>query len=807
MRLFYFVLISVVALGCSDSKTKRTELFHYLPDKASVIIKTENFEGLSSSLYNNDFIKEFDKKHVSLEDKMKFTSLLKPNVTTLIALGKNREDSLIITLVTKYHDKLFKRDSIKDYKEETFSFKGKDIIKSQLKNHVFYSTVIDSIFITSNDRAIVEDSFNNALFDSDLEKIYSTTNANQSVSVLLKSENPFIKFPFVNDSLALPTFTDYLALDFDITQNSINFNGITKSKDSTGLVNIFKHTIPQENKMPYLTPSNSDGFLSITFNDFQTFYKNLCVFRNNDTISLETSLFDNVIEIGVVYEAENRAVILNSIDVIATNDALLSEQDLIDSYRQVDIYNFSQSVLFSDILNPFIHSKNFSVYGKVDDYYIFANSMDILQNIIANYQNQTTLRDRSYYETIHKKLSDASSLLWVVNDKTLARIASNNSSTEMAFDFNGYKASALQFIFDKDFAHVHGIIQKERAQVYENSISEEFSIKLDADLLNEPQFVNNHITKQKEIVVQDVGNNLYLISNEGKVLWKKQLHGPVLGKIEQIDIYKNGRLQLVFATPHRLYVLDRNGDDVAPFPAKFNDEITQPLSVFDYDKRKNYRLFVTQGKNLLMYNTKGKIVSGFNFKQANDNVITQPQHFRIGSKDYLTVKTANKLYILDRTGADRATPKTNHSYSSEAIYYHDNTFETTTSAGNLLSIDTKGNTNLENLNLSANHHIDASTKTMVTLSENRLTIRNKTIELDYGNYTAPKFYYINDKIYVATTDLQTQKVYLFDSQTKSIPNFPVYGNSSIDLDNIDKDRNLEFVTKGDSDTILLYQIN
>jgi hypothetical protein len=27
------------------------------------------------------------------------------------------------------------------------------------------------------------------------------------------------------------------------------------------------------------------------------------------------------------------------------------------------------------------------------------------------------------------------------------------------------------------------------------------------------------------------------------------------------------------------------------------------------------------------------------------------------------------------------------------------------------------------------------------------------------------------------------------------------------LDNIDKDRNLEFVTKGDSNSIILYQIN
>jgi hypothetical protein len=93
------------------------------------------------------------------------------------------------------------------------------------------------------------------------------------------------------------------------------------------------------------------------------------------------------------------------------------------------------------------------------------------------------------------------------------------------------------------------------------------------------------------------------------------------------------------------------------------------------------------------------------------------------------------------------------------------------------------------------------------LSENKLDIKSKTVELDYGEYTEPQIFYIYDKIYVTTTDLQSKKIYLFDSQAKSIANFPIYGNSAIVLDNIDKDRNLEVVTKGDTNSIILYQIN
>src|SRR5690606_26746301 len=111
-----------------------------------------------------------------------------------------------------------------------------------------------------------------------------------------------------------------------------------------------------------------------------------------------------------------------------------------------------------------------------------------------------------------------------------------------------------------------------------------------------------------------------------------------------------------------------------------------------------------------------------------------------------------------------------------------------------------------NLNLQGKHSITATNKTLVTLSDNILHIKTHKIELDFGDYTPPKIFYVNDKIYVSVTDLQAKKVYLFDSLGKSIDKFPVYGNSTIDLDNIDKEKSPEFVTKGNQNGIIIYQI-
>ena len=136
-----------------------------------------------------------------------------------------------------------------------------------------------------------------------------------------------------------------------------------------------------------------------------------------------------------------------------------------------------------------------------------------------------------------------------------------------------------------------------------------------------------------------------------------------------------------------------------------------------------------------------------------------------------------------------------------------NRFTTTNTKGDLIQIDLNGRGASQNIGLESLHTIDATSKSLVTLSENKLGIKRNTIELDFGNYSLPKIFYINDKIYVTLTDLQTQKIYMFDSQAKPISNFPVYGNSTVDFANIDADRNLEFVTKGESNSIIVYEKN
>ena len=135
------------------------------------------------------------------------------------------------------------------------------------------------------------------------------------------------------------------------------------------------------------------------------------------------------------------------------------------------------------------------------------------------------------------------------------------------------------------------------------------------------------------------------------------------------------------------------------------------------------------------------------------------------------------------------------------------TFTTSDTEGNLVQIDAKGNVAKTPLGLVTDHTIATTTKSLVTLSENILTIKGIPITLPYGRYTAPRIFYINNIIYVTTTDLDAQKVHLYFSNGTAVSGFPVYGTSAADLANADSDKAVELVVQSESNGMLIYEIN
>jgi hypothetical protein len=782
MKKHLLYIIILVSFSCSERYKTKTDVSEIIPSSHHTIIKVNAFSDLKAISQKNIPFKEFKIK--DLLSKAEFLNTTKP---IYFSISDNN-----YTFITEYSKSLLQVDSISDILSKKIL--DNDVIKTVNNKDTLYHKIINGFFFGSENYKLVDTIKKKS--NPQLKKLLTTIDSKAEASIIFKNKSD-------NDLIlkrnTLKNSIEYEVLDLNMEGDDISYSGFVRNNDTLFRKNVFRNTIPQEFDLANIIPKDVESFTRIAFDDYLIFSENIS--KLNATEKDSTSDILNLSnEVSVIKTKFGEAITIGTLDENLLEEVVSEELNAnSEAFKDVPIFKFEKDSIFRDRFLPFFSLEKASLGFVYGNFAVFSNDKKTLQHIISQKVNNQTLATSEKFKDISMQLADESSYLIYKNGEGLYDFLNRPAK--------GYNANAVQYVYETNFAHINGILSKYKKRPSGNSITDDFTVSLTSEILMQPQTVKNHRNNSYEIVVQDVLNNLYLISNSGQILWKRKLEGGILGKVKQIDIYKNGRLQLAFATPNYVYIIDRNGKDVGPFPKKFNDNITKPLSVFDYDNRKNYRLLVTQNKSLIMYNTEAKRVNGFKYKKASNTISSQPKHFKIGSKDYIVFSQGEKLEVLNRQGKERITVKGNIEFSNNSIYLYQNKFTTLTNTGQLAQVDTDGHINLKPFDLDTNSNINTTSKTLVAMSDNKLKIKSKILDLDFGNYTMPRIFYLYDKIYISTTDLDAKKVFIYDSQGKLLPNFPVFGTASIDLQNLDKKRGLELITQSDNKTIIVYKIN
>ncbi|HLT81428.1 MAG TPA: hypothetical protein VKZ86_10380 [Cyclobacteriaceae bacterium] len=173
-----------------------------------------------------------------------------------------------------------------------------------------------------------------------------------------------------------------------------------------------------------------------------------------------------------------------------------------------------------------------------------------------------------------------------------------------------------------------------------------------APLRGHPFVVRSHVDRSLEVLVQDSLNHIHLVSSTGNALWSKQMEGPIIGELFQVDYYKNGKLQYLFATEGKLHIIDRLGNYVPPFPVDVPAKDIEYLSLVDYDHSKNYRFLITdKSGKIWMFDKQGTNLEGWTPNNVEDNLFTSARHHRIRGRDYLiAIRRDGRAYLKNRRG-------------------------------------------------------------------------------------------------------------------------------------------------------------
>jgi hypothetical protein len=632
------------------------------------------------------------------------------------------------------------------------------------------------------------------------------------------------------------------ALDVFIGTNTLTANGYTESIDPSDKLFDFK--------------SDASGYfdtysvLPATTGFFVTLVPEALSVRSTDsglpssTVSLAESLKDYIGgEITQAYiDIKGRPIDENKLVIYKLKDRAYAEKLFLDAYEGSDIkgeimmFKPDDQVEMPVYLTPFrgfgsailpdyiwnIKDDYFSFY---DDYLVTGSSYVAVSRLLYdNILNKTLANDVTFREFENTLPSVSGCFLYLVPSRAVDFFA--GFLNQEANDFlknnreiiNKIQAFGYQLSSSNEMIYNSLSLQYREEAIFESDT--EWETLLDTVAAIKPFFFTNHNTGAKEIFIQDLKNNIYLINAAGRVLWKVPLRERINGSVYMVDIYKNGRNQILFAGKEFLHIIDRNGNYVDRFPVKLRSPSTNSLALFDYDNNKNYRLLIAgEDRQVYAYDISGNLVRGWNLFKTGSKVTSEVSWLRVSGKDYLVVSDQNSIYFLDRTGNKRLTLKDTASRSPGSalrlVTGSSPSVVCISNQGELQHIYFDGNVKKYDLgNLSANSTFDMFDITGDGVSEYVVidrgvlylydSNRNRIFGKDFGtlNLEGPiGFVFSSNNRKIGVYDPEAKLIYLVDRNGDIMEGFPLKGASLFSIGHL-ADRNKWSLIVGGSDSFL-----
>jgi hypothetical protein len=736
------LLLIASLISCKADKDVDANLVDIIPSTSLYIIDTPDIGNFLQETDSIDIFENYSSIFTfDIKDHIRILSDLTDSRGAIIAITRDENENLNYVFIAKDHPGDIKIDSVRNKSVETLTYKNFEIRKYTLEENIIFKGEKQGVFIASNSRQQLEQ-----VLGEDHKGMSSNVHFTKAHSAIDKDKSSFILNNIAMGDMTTQMFDDVFSveinpahwnvLEIGTTLNAVSINGISTWNEEVNLLNLFQNTGNQINEIAKITPAESRGFYSFTYQNIEALTGNLKSYRSQEGNISADHFLHYTAEAGLIsLNNDVRLPVLRATDPELARELLIPMQES-NSFRGVTIYNFENPDIF-DPLTPLLPEQQLSYYIWIENFIIFAENPRDLEQVISSFLNNMTLGSQEYYNNAIENLAAASSLLIVSNNAAQNSFTSSNNSRAENENGKIHPVITLQFVVERDFAHIHGAFGVSGNNSPQLT-GQAATINLDAPLATLAFPVKNHATGQAEIIVQDEENTLYLFSATGSLIWKKQFSHRIIGEITQVDLLKNGNLQYVFSTPYALYVIDRRGNPIKPFPMEFRDEITQPVSIFDYDNNRTYRFVLTQGNNILMYDSRGRAVRGFDFDKLSSEIIQPPKHIRLNNKDYILVpESSGKLNILSRQGKSRIEVKQDIDFSASQWFPYKGNFISVSSEGALIRVSENGNVSTESLGENGNIRIVANDNVLASMADNTLKINDRAVNLDYGLYTPP----------------------------------------------------------------------
>ena len=600
----------------------------------------------------------------------------------------------------------FKRGSIKE-NQQIITLFSDDITTSEYDNQTIYFSKSfkryfsfkEEILFFSDNKMLVTDAIRTSNKNTDnlfvnplFADCYSTISKSADINLMINYNNLVaLSNIFTNFQSEVAYFSEWTATDVKLKNNAILASGLsTLNNSASNFTDIFNGQKSQNLNILDVIPENTTQLFAISFNNQQKLYekknkilqhknkfwnwdKNRKIIKEksntdyNELIS-ETDNEAGIFNTSLSLSLENTYTYFSAKESIRATSMLQGMIISFSNYKDFRINKIIDNNLTSNLFGELFKANN-PFFTTINDYFIFGSSALSLEYIIDNYTSNNILKKNKSFKKLNSYISNDANIFFYLNPGKTAETLKNSLINAKPFSYNTdsiakFTAFSIQINNSKN-----GILHN-LCLFYDNdykeSIKEEWYYPLDTNSTMHPQFVDNHFTNEKMILLQDNSNNLITLNASGKKLWSKQIDDKILEKISFIDTYKNNKFQALFNTSNHLYLIDRNGEFVDGFPRNLPTTTSMGHSLFDYNKNKNYRIIIVGDDNTLSnLDKKGKKINGWKYQKTTNRLKQSPIHFVVNGKDYILNATSNSTTkLLARNGADRVVFKDAQSFTT-----------------------------------------------------------------------------------------------------------------------------------------------
>lgn len=526
------------------------------------------------------------------------------------------------------------------------------------------------LFQNKNHRSILERAASLPTVKNDAGNIYVNTERFMD----------FLKV-FAEGNVDFGNFGEITRLDVRGSETSLVVNGFTVGRPSGGSrLKLFEDQDPVSFNLKDLVSNRTIALVNYGFSNGELFFKNLRSLFPPPNDSSATALKSINVNIESLFPvaAENFSVAylesgrqgINKIGIIETkdvtpwmtaldkisgaierNDTLFYETYATYEIRLIDLNKFT-----NQLFHPFLNDFSQTYYTAIGKAVVFAETLDGLRHYLDDLDNSETWgRSVNLNQFLESTLLESNYSLYVNTPRVWNILASRLTAPWRRFvlaqrpELNKWGPLALQLSHLNDSYYTNLFMQFQ--QPGDGGRPSVLITNLDKPavrLFN----VRNHTDRSTEFIVQDSANFIHLISSEGKVLWTKQINAPISGDITQIDFYNNGKLQYFFSTRNTMYIIDRLGMNVDPFPVSVPDKTFSFAVPVDYDKSKRYRFLVTDDQgDLFLFDKEGNNLEGWTPRKTDGRLFASATHLRVGARDYmLAIREDGRVYLMNRRG-------------------------------------------------------------------------------------------------------------------------------------------------------------